>query len=278
MNSRIIAITKSEGLISKDFIEKIKKNKSDLIIIKTSRLEESDHNLVTEIIDSISNLDSGYVIFLSSNAVSMLFKIAHKLNRKDELIHNINKKFVVVAIGPSTRNELQKNTVIVKHMPHTNSSTGIIELFSQLRSNNINNDNNIVLPKIIIPRSLLANDYLKIKLLEVGFNVKEFFIYSAKPAEIDNNWLHFFELLQKERIDSLVFTSPSNVNFFLYILKKYSTDLLPLIYKIKLIISIGPLTSQELFKNDIPFVESKNHSLEGIFKVLYKCDKYNIRK
>jgi uroporphyrinogen-III synthase len=273
MNFRIIAITKSEGMISKDFIAKIKKHGSELIIIKTSRIEESDHSLVTELIDIISNLNSGYVIFLSSNAVSVLFKIAYKLKRIDELVHNINKKFIVVAIGPSTRDELQKNRVIVNHIPYISSSKGIIDLFSKLKDNSTNNDNNIVLPKIIIPRSLLANDYLKINLLEAGFTVKEFFIYSAKPAEVDNNWLNFFELLQKEKIDSLIFTSPSNVNFLLYILKKYSSDLLPFICKVRLILSIGPLTSQELLKNNIPFIESKNHTLEGIYEELYKYDK-----
>jgi uroporphyrinogen-III synthase len=273
MNSRIIAITKSEGLISKDFIAKIKKHRSELIIIKTSRIVESDPSLVTEITDIISNLNSGYIVFLSSKAVTVLFKIAYKLNRMDELVANINKKFIVVAIGPSTKDELQKNSVIVNHMPDSSSSNGIIGLFSKLKGNKTNNDNNIVLPKIIIPRSLLANDYLKIKLLELGFNVHEFFIYGAKSAEVDNNWLHFFELLQKENIDSLIFTSPSNVNFFLDILEKYSSDLLPLLYKVRLILSIGPLTSQELFKHNIHFIESKNHTLAGIYEELYICDK-----
>ena len=273
MNSRIIAITKSEGLISKDFIAKIKQHRSELIVIKTSRIVESDHKLFTELLDIISNLHSGYVIFLSSNAVSVLFKIASKLNRKDELVRNINQNFRVVAIGPSTKDELQKNRIIVNHMPNPSSSMGIIDLFAKMKDNYINNDNKIVLPKIIIPRSLLANDYLKIKLSELEFRVQEFFIYSVKPAEIDNNWLNFFDLIQKEKIDSLIFTSPSNVNFLYDILKKYSLNLLPLINNIRLILSIGPLTSQELMKHNIPFVESKIHNLEGIFEELYKRDK-----
>ncbi|HEX5185539.1 MAG TPA: uroporphyrinogen-III synthase [Nitrososphaeraceae archaeon] len=274
MNSRIIAITKSEGLISKSFITKIKQHRSDLIVIKTSRIVESDHRFVTEILDIISKLDSGYVIFLSSKAVTVLFNIAFKLNRIDEFVQNINQKFIVVAIGPSTRDELQKNRVIVNYMPDTSSSKGVIDLFSKLKGYDIKHDNNnTVLPKIIIPRSLLANDYLKIKLSELGFRVQEFFIYHAEPAEIDNNWLNFFNLIQNEKIDSLIFTSPSNVNFLFDILKKYSSDLLPLVYKIRLILSIGPLTSQELMKHNIPFIESKNHTLEGIFEELYKCDK-----
>src|ERR1044072_5795341 len=147
MNSRIIAITKYEGLISKDFIAKVKQHRSDLIVIKTSRIVESDHKIFTELLDIISNLHSGYVIFLSSNAVTVLFKIASKLTRKDELVRNINQKFRVVAIGPSTRDELQKNKIIVNHMPNPSSSMGIIDLFAKMKGNNINNDTKIVLPK-----------------------------------------------------------------------------------------------------------------------------------
>ena len=80
--------------------------------------------------------------------------------------------------------------------------------------------------------------------------------------------MEFFDLLRKEKIDSLIFTSPSNVNFFITTIRNYSSDLLPLVYKIKLILSIGPLTSKELLKYKIPFIESKNHSLEGIYEIL----------
>ena len=73
----------------------------------------------------------------------------------------------------------------------------------------------------------------------------------------------------KKKIDSLIFTSPSNVNYFFKILQQHSSDLLPLVYKIKMILSIGPLTSKELIKYNIPFYESTDHSLEGIYQKLY---------
>ena len=261
MNSKIIAITKSEGSISQDFIDKLENLKARLIVVKTSKIVESNSKFVAQIFNIISSWSSGYIIFLSPNAVNILFKIAYDLNLVNEIVHNINSKFIVVAIGSSTRNALLKNKITVNNIPEDNSSMGIIDLLSKLKNNKVS--------KIIIPRSILADNYLKTKLVELGFIVYEFYIYNVKPAEVDHIWLEFFELLRKEKIDSLIFTSPSNVNFLITIIRNYSSDLLPLVYKIKLILSIGPLTSKELLKHNIPFTESKNHSLEGIYNILY---------
>ena len=260
MDSKIIAITKSDGLISKDFIAKIENHNWRLIVVKTSKIVKSDSKVVSEIFNIISNWSFGYIIFLSSNAVNVFFNIAYESNRLNEIIHNINSKFRVIAIGPSTRNELLKNKIIVNNMPEDNSSEGIISLLSKLKNDNIS--------KIIIPRSLQADQYLKKKLLELGFVVYDFFIYNVEPAELDHMWIEFFDLLRKGKIASLIFTSPSNVKFLLTIIRNYSVDLLPLVYKIRLILSIGPLTSKELLKYKIPFIESKNHSLEGIYEIL----------
>jgi uroporphyrinogen-III synthase len=264
MNSKIIAITKSDGLISKDFIAKIENHNWRLIVVKTSTIVKSDSKLVSEIFNIISNWSCGYIIFLSSNAVNVFFKNAYDSNRLNEIIHNINSKFTVIAIGPSTRNELLKNKIMVNNMPEDNSSEGIINLLSKLKNDNIS--------KIIIPRSLQADKYLKKKLLDLGFLVYEFFIYNVEPVELDHIWIEFFDLLRKGKIDSLIFTSPSNVKFLITIIRNYSSDLLPLVYKLKLIISIGPLTSKELLKYKIPFIECKNHSLEGIYEILYNND------
>ena len=55
MDSKIIAITKSEGSISQDFIAKIENHKARLIVDKTSKIVESDSKFVAEIFSIISN-------------------------------------------------------------------------------------------------------------------------------------------------------------------------------------------------------------------------------
>ena len=259
---KIIAITKSEGSISNKFIYKIGKLNCKLIVVKTSKIVKSDSNIVIEIFNLISKMTSGYIIFLSSNAVDVFFEIATSLNVVNKIVADLNSKFTVIAIGPSTKSTLIKNNIVGSKVPQDHSSLGIIELLSQLKNDKYES-------KIIVPRSKKADKFLKEQLLELGFEIDEFYIYNVIPAEVDSVWLEFFELVRKKKIDSLIFTSPSNVNYFINIIDNHSSDLLPLVSKIKLILSIGPLTSEVLFKYNIPFSESKNHSLEGIYETLY---------
>jgi uroporphyrinogen-III synthase len=259
---KIIVITKSEGSISNKFIDKMEKRNCRLIVVKTSKIVKSDSDSVTKIVDLIFKRSSGYIIFLSSNAVDIFFEIATSLNVNNEIVHDLNSKFTVVAIGPSTRSALLKNGIVVSKIPQDHSSLGIINFLSQLKNDKCKS-------KIIIPRSKKADNSLREQLLHLGFDVDEFHIYNVIAADINPIWLEFFNLLREEKIDSLIFTSPSNVNYFISIIQKHSSDLFPLVCKIKLILSIGPLTSKELFKYNIPFYESKNHSLEGLYETLY---------
>ncbi|MGI0000029.1 MAG: uroporphyrinogen-III synthase, partial [Nitrososphaeraceae archaeon] len=259
---KIIAITKSEGSISNKFIYKIGKLNCRLIVVKTSKIVKSDSNIAMEIFNLISKRSSGYIIFLSSNAVDIFFKIATSLNVVNKIVNDLNSKFTVIAIGPSTKNALIKNNIVGSKVPQDHSSLGIIELLSKLKNDKYES-------KIIVPRSRKADKFLKEKLLELGFEIDEFYIYNVIPAEVNSLWLEFFNLLRKKKIHSLIFTSPSNVNYFINIIQNHSSDLLPLVSKITLILSIGPLTSKVLLKYNIPFYESKNHSLEGIYETLY---------
>ena len=259
---KIIAITKSEGSISNKFNYKIEKLNCRLMVVKTSKIVKSDSNSLIEIFNLISKRSSGYIIFLSSNAVDIFFEIATSLNVVNKTVDDLNSKFTVIAIGPSTKSTLIKNNIVGSKVPHDHSSLGIIELLSQLKNDKYEST-------IIIPRSKKADKFLKEQLIELGFEIDEFYIYNVIPAEVDSLWLEFFNLLRKKKIDSLIFTSPSNVKYFINIIQNHSLDLLPLVRKIKLILSIGPLTSKVLFKYNIPFSESKNHSLEGIYETLY---------
>ncbi len=259
---KIIAITKSEGSISKNFIDKIEKHSSKLIVVKTSKIVKSDSKILSKIFNLIANWSSGYIIFLSSNAVNVFFETATTLNIVNEIVYDLNSKFNVVAIGPSTQTALKKHRIVVKEIPQDHSSLGIIEFFSHLK-------NNAYGSKIILLRSKKADKYLKEKLIKLGFVVDEFYIYNVISADVDSVWIEFFDLLRKNKIDSLIFTSPSNVNHFIKILQQHSSELFPLVCKIKMILSIGPLTSKELNKYSIPFSESQDHSLEGLYEKLY---------
>ena len=190
---KIIVITKSEGSISKKFIYKIGKLNCRLIVVKTSKIVKSDSNIVMEIFNLISKRSSGYIIFLSSNAVDIFFEIATSLNVFNKIVDDLNSKFTVIAIGPSTQSALIKNNIVGSKVPQDHSSLGIIELLSQLK-------NDMDESKIIVPRSKKADKFLKEQLLELGFEIDEFYIYNVIPAEVNSLWLEFFNLLRKKKL------------------------------------------------------------------------------
>jgi uroporphyrinogen-III synthase len=171
----------------------------------------------------------------------------------------LNNKVEVVAIGLSTSNNLKKNGINVSHVPEKSSSDWILKIFPKLYKKT---------SKIIIPRSNLADDYLRKNLSRLGYKVHEFYLYNVKSASIDNQWIKFLKLLKYEAIDFLIFTSPSNVRSFFEIIKKTSPDLITTISSIGMIISIGPKTSKELKRENVFYFEANSHSLQGIANLI----------
>ena len=255
MKDKIIAITHSRNLPN-EFSYLLNNDSVRLVTLKTSEIIPNNANIINEIFRFSFN-ENDYFVFLSVNAVQLFFEFAKIINRCDEIARILNE-VIVVAIGNSTSNSLNKNGINVRYVPSKSSSEGILKIFPKTQKAR----------KIVIPRSRLADDYLRENLTRLGYQVHEFYLYDVKPSGIDDNWIDFSKLLGDNKIDSLIFTSPSNVRFFFEIIKMISEDLLQNIKKIGLVISIGPKTSNELLKYDIRFTESHMHSLNDVADLL----------
>lgn len=255
MKDKIIAITHSRNL--SEFSYLLNDDSLRLVRLKTSEIIPNSANIIYEIF-RFSFTENDYFVFLSVNAVKLFFEFAEKIKRYDDIVRILNEKVTVVAIGNSTRNSLNKNGINVGSVPSNSSSEGILKIFPKTQKAR----------KIFIPRSRLADDYLRENLTRLGYQIHEFYLYDVKPSGIDDNWIDFSKLLENNKIDSLIFTSPSNVRFFFEIIKMISEDLLQNIKKIGLVISIGPKTSKELLKYDIHFIESNIHSLNAVVDLL----------
>ncbi|HJS65306.1 MAG TPA: uroporphyrinogen-III synthase [Nitrososphaeraceae archaeon] len=256
MKDKIIAITHSRNL-SSEFSYLLNNESLRLVRLKTSEIIPNNAKIINEIF-RFSFTEDDYFVFLSVNAVQLFFEFAKKINRYDDIARILNEKVTVVAIGNSTSNSLNKNAINVRYVPSKSSSEEILKIFGKTQKAR----------KIVIPRSRLADDYLRENLTRLGYQVHEFYLYDVKPSGIDDNWIDFSRLLGDNKIDSLIFTSPSNVRFFFDIIKMISEDLLQNIKKIGLVISIGPKTSKELQKYGISFTESHMHSLNDVAELL----------
>jgi uroporphyrinogen-III synthase len=255
MKDKIIAITHSRNL-SNEFSYLLNNDSIRLVRLKTSEIIPNNADIINEIFRFSFN-GNDYFVFLSVNAVQLFFEFAKRINKYDDIARILNE-VIVVAIGNSTSNSLNKNGINVGRVPSKSSSEGILKIFPKTQKAR----------KIVIPRSRLADDYLRENLRRLGYQVHEFYLYDVKPSGIDDNWIDFSKLLGDNKIDSLIFTSPSNVRFFFEIIKMISEDLLQNIKKIGLVISIGPKTSKELLKYDIRFTESHMHSLNDVADLL----------
>jgi len=256
MKDKIIAITHSRNL-SNEFSYLLNNDSLRLVRLKTSEIIPNNANIINEIFRFSFN-ENDYFVFLSVNAVQLFFEFAKKINRYDDIVRILKEKVTVVAIGNSTSDSLIKNGINVGYVPSKSSSEEILKIFPITQKAR----------KIVIPRSRLADDYLRENLTRLGYQVHEFYLYDVRPSGIDDNWIEFSKLLGYNKIDSLIFTSPSNVRFFFEIIKMISEDLLQNIKKIDLVISLGPKTSKELLKYDIRFTESHMHSLNDVADLL----------
>jgi len=254
---KIIGITQA-GEISRNFSELLLTNMFKLITLKTSEIVPVEYNIINDIL-KLSFGNNDYFIFLSINAVKIFIDFAKKSTRFTDILYILNNRVKVVAIGVSTSDILEKNGIVVSYIPKISSSEGIVEIFQRIAKKQ---------SKIIIPRSSLADEYLKDTLSKLGYHVYEFYLYQVRIAEIDDQWIEFLSLLRCDNIDFLIFTSPSNVRSFFEILEKISPDLISNVSNIGLVISIGPKTSKELKRYNLYFTEAKIHSLQGIANLI----------
>jgi uroporphyrinogen-III synthase len=152
--------------------------------------------------------------------------------------------------------------------------------------------------KILIPRSaesqksnnLITKKYKNLILEQVFF----YETIEYNKIEPSNQWSKFKRLVNQKELEYLIFTSPSTVRAFFKIIVnnihlvkeevekeeqaesaiflstiKNEQELLNFL-GIKLIISIGPKTSEELKKRSIAYLESAEHTVNGALKYLLK--------
>jgi uroporphyrinogen-III synthase len=275
-----------------------------------------------DIADSIKKIEDGfynYYIFLSTHAVDIFFKRIKREKNFNFILNQIqstNKRYKnnIIAIGPKTKKEIEKNNLNVQlasdaaaanhnNIPILNNNkrdysiNSIIEFLDNLdksyeeRKEEEEEEEKI---KILIPRSaesqksnnLITKKYKNLILEQVFFYETS----QYNKTEQSDQWSKFKSLVKQKELEYLIFTSPSTVRAFFKIIvnnihlgkkeeQAESAILLSTIKNeqellnflgIKLIISIGPKTSEELKKRNIAYLESAEHTVNGALKYLLK--------
>lgn len=250
LDGKILGITRNEQ-DSREFSRLVSLEGGHAISLPTIEIVSKGEHAAREFLDKLRGRRYDYCAFMSPQAVSIVFKM-----RSSKEIADALESTEVIAIGPKTRVDLEERGVKVKLVPESFSSEGIVSLLSGM------------LPKgkqIIVPRSSMANDYLRSSLEALGMHVDEILLYSVRPCRVSPIWHYFSLLLQQRQVNGMIFTSASAVEAFFDIMSK----VLPGVQLDELtkVISIGPYTSKQLENRKIKNYEARQHTVIGALEL-----------
>jgi len=261
IEGKTIAITRSRD-DSQEFIDLITKERGNVLPLPTIELVSKGEKIVDEFLSALADGDPDYSVFMSSKAASLLFETAKKVGKFEELQLAIANT-IVLAVGPKTKDVLEKENVKVAYMPQRYSSVGIGEIFTKL---------NAVGKKVIVPRSGASTPFLKDLLEKIGLHVTELYLYDVCAFRDTSQWNEFRDLFSQDKVDGIIFTSASSVRAFFEIMTKDHDEdqLVDMLHK-TMVVSIGPFTADELKKFNVKNVVADVHTILGSFDVLAKA-------
>ncbi|WP_419956015.1 uroporphyrinogen-III synthase [Neobacillus niacini] len=116
--------------------------------------------------------------------------------------------------------------------------------------------------KVLIPKGNLAREYISTSLSNRGVLVDEIVIYETYMPEDSTNKLA--KMLSNDELDILMFTSPSTVNHFMSVVKKYKLEK----HIERCVIScIGPVTEKRLLASGLPVhVSPEQYTVNDMIK------------
>jgi uroporphyrinogen-III synthase len=148
-----------------------------------------------------------YVVFTSANGVSHAFGYAEEMADTASLQRMLSQSHVV-AIGPKTKQALERAGVKVSRVPERYSSAGLITLFSKLRPTG---------KSIAIIRSAHGSSVLVPGLARLGAKVVELPIYEMTMPTDRSKAEQLVKRASEGGVDVFCFTSSMTVKNFLAI-------------------------------------------------------------
>ncbi|WP_418790408.1 uroporphyrinogen-III C-methyltransferase [Phosphitispora sp. TUW77] len=201
---------------------------------------------------AIMDIDSyDWLVLTSVNGVQGFMERMKNL-RKD--IRNL-KDIKIVAIGPKTREEIEKYGVFCEFMPDEFVAEAIIDVF---RGEDIKGK------KILLPRADIARKVLPDTLESMGAFVDEVTAYQTVMGSGDT--MQVAKMLEEKRIHILTFTSSSTVKNFV---KKIGADNIPNLIEGVMVASIGPITSAAARELGLEVtVEAEEYTIDGLVQAV----------
>ncbi|MEO9294963.1 MAG: uroporphyrinogen-III synthase [Nitrososphaera sp.] len=243
----VIAITRNEQE-AREFSDLVQEQGGRAIAIPATQIVPAGAQAGQEFLALLKKKKHDYCAFMSAQAAGVLVNLIGA----EEARLALKGTTKVIAVGPKTRQELEKHGISVDLMPERYSSMGLVDMLARQNPSG---------KRIIIPRSSEAGEFATKALHDLGMTVDEISLYGVRThAGATPSWQEFRRLLAGKKIDAIVFTSASNVRSFFEIM--HDPDLAGVS-----IISIGPFTSAELRRKNLDHFEASDHTIKGTVDV-----------
>jgi uroporphyrinogen III methyltransferase/synthase len=199
-----------------------------------------------------------WIIFTSVNGVEYFFR--RLANNKRDL--RDLKGIKLCAIGPKTREELEKRGLNCDYVPEEYRAEAIISGLEHL---------DLTDRHILLPRADIARRVLPVALANLGAQVTEVDAYKTVLGEGNGDIMR--ELFLKRKVHILTFTSSSTVKNFVKILN--APDYLELLAGVT-VACIGPITADTARELGLRVdIEAKQYTIPGLLQAIieYVCTK-----
>ncbi|HZG60716.1 MAG TPA: uroporphyrinogen-III synthase [Anoxybacillus sp.] len=201
---------------------------------------------IKQVLKEVNRYD--WLIFTSKNGVDFFFQLMDEAVLKEGLPK-------IAVVGKKTAQALKKKGFQPSVVPKEFVAEGLIEALKPL-----------IKPKerVLLVKGNLARPALKQALEEMGANITELVVYETKLNESGKAQL--IELLIKQKIDVITFTSPSTVNSFMQMLE--GIEWRPL-FQHCVIACIGPITKQAAEEAGIQVhICPENYTIDDMIKAM----------
>lgn len=208
-------------------------------------------------IEAAFNKGIDILVFTSVNGIKKAFELCEgKIDLKKSLLE---ANAELCAIGPVTREELEKRGLRVNLMPAAFSTKGLEELFNAIRVKD---------RRIVFLRSSEGNKEIIASLERKGAVVTDITVYELKKKEL-TEFKKLFDDLVNFKPDYLIFTSSLTFEIFFELFKEL--DIEKEIFRATKIAAIGDLTAETItgkgMKVDLVAEKSTFESLLNEIKI-----------
>ena len=230
--------------------EKLKENGAEVFEIPVIKcVQIADQKEFKPVFEKLCDYE--YIVFSSSTGVKIFFDNLFKVGYDSRYI-----KSKIAVIGDGTRDELLKYGVKADILPEKFVAESLVESFKKTNESK----------RVLIPRAKEGRDELVMGLLDKGYVVDDFHIYSVQPEQISKQDIE--RIFQDDKEVFLTFASSKTAEYFYESLGEYRD----LVLKVAKVVSIGPITSKKARGLGFNVVaEAAEYNINGLVRALIDC-------